>query len=69
MCALRLYKLLTTVKILLSLTRDFLHVLCHVQGSVFREVNKRNGFRYIRDISIEFTERFFSSYARSRIKL
>ena len=30
-----------TVKILLFLTRDFLHVLCHVQGSEFREVNKR----------------------------
>ena len=27
------------------LTRDFLLVLCHVQGSEFREVNKRNGFR------------------------
>ena len=25
--------------------RDFLHVLCHVQGSEFREVNKRNVFR------------------------
>ena len=44
-CALRLCKLLSTVKILLFLTCDFLHVLCHVQGSEFREVNKRNGFR------------------------
>ena len=37
MCALRLCKLLSTVKILLFLTRDFLLVLCHVQGSEFRE--------------------------------
>ena len=44
-CALRFCKLLSTVKILLFLTRDFLHVLCHVQGSEFREVNKRNVFR------------------------
>ena len=27
------------------LMRDFLHLLCHVQGSEFRQVNKRNGFR------------------------
>ena len=31
--------------IVFTVTRDFLHVLCHVQGSEFREVKKRNGFR------------------------
>ena len=45
MCTLTLCKLLSTVKILLFLMHDFLHVLCHVHGSEFREVNKRNGFR------------------------
>ena len=39
-CALRLCKLLLTVKILLFLTRDFLHVLCHVQQEMLGGLNR-----------------------------
>ena len=61
-CALRLCKLLSTVKTLLFLTRDF---LCLVQGSeIYRDV-KRANWVWIRDIFIEFTERFLSGYATS----
>ena len=58
----RLCKLLSTVKTLLFLTRDF---LCLVQGSeIYRDV-KRANWVWIRDIFIEFTERFLSGYATS----
>ena len=61
---LRLCKLLSTVKILLFLTRDF---LCHVQGSEFTEtfaseLDLDKGYFQL----IEFTESFFSGYVRSR---
>ena len=52
------------LSILLFLTRDF---LCHVQGTeIYRDVLQAYWI-WIRDILIEFTERFFS--ALSQIKL
>ena len=50
------------VNILLFLTRD---VLCHVQGSKHFQRRLQANWVWIRDILIEFTERFFSGFARS----
>ena len=59
---LRLCKLLSIAKILLFLMHGF---LCHVQASeINRDVFQAN-WVWIRDILIEFKERFFSGYARS----
>ena len=59
---LRLRKLLSTVKTLLFLMHD---LLCHVQSSeINRDVFQAN-WVWVRDITIDFKERFFSGYARS----
>ena len=67
----RVMQITVNCQILLFLTRDFLHALCHVQGSEIREgglitseLGLDKGYYYI-----EFTERFFSGYARPRIKV